>query len=130
MLARLDYWFVAIDVYDGEAVWNAEVRWNTDDHTLTALDDAGNYVVVATDVDLFVEFACWHTNKLVVDMETHRYVRCLLNDLSVDLSAIAMQTSASSRPPFVTNRWGLKGRDGANDVAWTDDLILTQNEPA
>lgn len=71
----------------------------------------------------------WHNIKLVVDLVTEKYIRLLVDHLSVDLSAIACQASnsANDSETIVTTRgYG----DAANSrTIYLDDLIFTVLEP-
>jgi hypothetical protein len=119
-----------INHLDGADEWIARVKWEQATQHLLIVDHTASEVVVATGIDLDVSAIDWHTIKLVVDMEIHRYLRVKLDTHVFDLSSYALASAGVSAPPRI--EWAVAnfGRAGHNDVIYIDDLVLTQNEPA
>jgi len=121
--------FVGVTVLSGTAGWDATVGWDDALKKLLIYDGAGNPVPFATGVDLPINLPTWNTIKLVLDAETHRYVRLLLNERAYDLSAYAMHTFPWGAASRVDYHAFTNGRAGHNDAVYLDNLIITQNEP-
>jgi len=80
-------------------------------------------------VDLTFGYWPMHTMKLVVDLNTDRYVRFILNETEYDLSAYSANTFANPDQPHLGVKAILYSTAGFNADCWVDDIILTQNEP-
>lgn len=87
------------------------------------------YVDVVTDLSWQINDTCFYTVKIVMDLDTNKYVRLIHRDQTVDLSAYPIYewVSASSGCGYV--EIAHKPNDANNAVAYIDNVIITQNEP-
>lgn len=66
--------------------------------------------------------------KLVADLITGRYVRCIINEVEYNLSAFLPFSPLSAIPPRIVPM--VSATDvAATLVVYADDIIITQNEP-
>lgn len=118
-----------ISEFDGAVRYSARLIWSDVTNQLLYFDAAGADVVIASGIDLPVNRPTWNIIKLVVDLDSHEYVRALVNHNSYSLTGIALNQSADGRAPRVDFIPIVVSRAGNNDQAYFDDLIITQNEP-
>jgi len=90
----------------------------------------GSSVDAMTDVDLYTSYGLFHTIKIVADFGHERYLRLIVNDREVDLSANDEYVFANSAYPHVMVALTLYGNVASNATAFVDDVILKQNEPS
>jgi len=118
----------------------ATYRTATHFDTLTARYDPENeklavrtgdlaYAQVAADVGILSQPYVFNWMKVVADISTHKYVRVLFNDLSIDASAHSTYNDDAVDFPRLDCRVKYEGRDTLNDVAYVDAAILTDAEP-
>lgn len=130
MTTNLKSLLVAEWLYDGSDFHSAQVMYFSIDNKLQYLDNRGFFQDLVTDLDLYTAQTTFHTIKLVIDLETHKYVRVIFNETEYDMSALSY---AHTPDPATIPNWRQQitittGVDAAQSV-YVDDVILTQNEP-
>lgn len=128
--ANVEAFEVAILQRDGAASWDTLLRWDALTTQLLVMNELGAMVAIADDVRLDVSGNVWNTIKLVVDLEDHHYARVKLNDRLIDVHNFGIATGPDASAPQISYSWNAKGAAGTNALCYTDDLVLTQNEPA
>ena len=123
-----DYDF-EIDTYDGVNVYYAAVRYSLTDKALYYYDSAGDWVQFASDIDLYSSVYAFHVIKLVADLATGKYVRCILDSGEYDLSAIEMQYFADTTEPQLQVFATFRNSGAYAPEIYFTDVIVTQNEP-
>lgn len=116
-------------VYDGVEVSIAAVEWVAASKEVKYWDADGADATLASGLDLALESYLFHTLKMVVDFENDQYRRCLLDNRSWDMSDIPLYASAVGSAQLLLVWVYIRSREGENDDAYVDDIILTQNEP-
>lgn len=98
---------------DSVFYWGSDGQWH---------DFAYNWFIDISP-DLFF------TMKYVVDLTTGKYVRCLVNEKSYDLSEHSYHTEPADVNPYMFIDMTVCNGGDTTPTAYFDDVILTQNEP-
>lgn len=120
-----------VAVFDGTNLIEGQVRWNGNTDTVEYLDSAGAPVTVLSGIDLVILGGgnLFHTMKLVIDAENRKYVRALLNERILNLSAFDLYVAADSTLPHIRGITLAESTPLPSLTVYGDDIILTQNEP-
>jgi len=108
--------------------WIGGLRYDWAGQKLYYFNDAGGWTLVDT---VYVQSWPYIFNnfKVVIDTDTHKYVRALVNDQSFDLSTIDLESDVVGWPGTCTFEILVTSRVDENDIAYVDHTILTVNEP-
>lgn len=122
-----------IELYDlfytgTEAVYGV-VRYLPQDDRIDYLDADGNFQTMVSNLDLYEADSLFNTWKLVINPLTQKYTRLFLNDATYDMSNYSLRTWASNIAPYHQARIWIYTDTAANNYAYIDDVIFTQNEP-
>lgn len=93
------------------------------------LNSAGSFVSHTAIVDLRDKPAYWHTFKLVVDLISLEYVKFMYDNVTLDLSSLGGEISASTAPAHLQAQINVWGDSGENRYANVNDFIFTVDEP-
>ncbi|KKL00879.1 hypothetical protein LCGC14_2628140 [marine sediment metagenome] len=115
-------------LYDGTNASQTELRLDNQARTATIVTPAGN-IVVATFAFPLIAFNAFIPIKLVIDMDTDRYVRLLIGPVEIDLSAHALIVVGPTTQRLLEVHLELVGSAAAIGFSYIDNFILTQNEP-
>lgn len=141
VLSRLGYEFsfnvdqytqeIAFDtsLYDGTWRHRSTIEWREADKKFYFYDDTG-YHALEPAVDILQGLLLFHTVKMVIDYNAEKYVRLVFDNITYDLSGKAYAKSASAFGPELDVATYIMCRDTGATTAYTDDVIVTQNEPA
>lgn len=77
---------------------------------------------------LYADTHLWHTLKMVGDYKTNKYMRLLLDNFYIDLSAYNCYTFTPGGSPYLQVTLTAFPDPVANRDYWLDDIILTQSE--
>ena len=131
--AELDWFGLLFDLYDGEYFHEPLVVYDYSNLHLWIRNGAGEVVDLATGLDLYVPYYPFWLLKVVVDFESVKYMRVLLNNTEYDVSGVSYLRSADSsnaRLRVGVKSVGQEYLEGEyNAVVYVDDVIVTQNEP-
>lgn len=129
LAAETDFWYWHLSWRDGTVERFGEVRYDHQNDILEVQERIGGWTQFAADLNLAVGARIWHTGKLVVDFALYDYVRFILNGTEWDLTGrdIGQTALGLARELFVYV--GHYGTTGNNPVGYTDNVIVTQNEP-
>lgn len=117
-------------VYDGETWYAANISYNPYLDELSIVDHEGHFQVIASDLKLRESDFMFHTWKQVIDLETKKYVRCFLDNVEYkEVSEYSFRTSLSGVGPCSYFQINIRTKTTANNYAYIDDVIYTQNEP-
>lgn len=122
------YLSLQLTIYDGTNTTWAELRLDSVARTATIVTPAGD-IVVATSVFPLIAYETFVPAKLVVDMDTDRYVRLLIGPDEIDLSAHALNPLGDTTQKLITGLIELVGGTEGIAICHVDEFILTQNEP-
>lgn len=122
-----DYLQLSITYQKGGAGYRSRVRIDFDNDQLQVYDHLGAWNNVGA-VTPYANPAYFHSFKFVVDLDAGEYVRVLLDDVEVDLSAWRPVTLGPGSE-LLTSAVYLYSHDAANDYAFIDSMVLTSGEP-
>ncbi len=115
--------------YDGSLWWYAYLYLDLDNDLLRVYTAESGLVTVLDPMPDLVTGAYFAHIKLVVDLSTHKYVRAILDDQELDLSAYTIASTPSTAPPQIRIRSTAESSSGDLDLVLLDNLIITANEP-
>ncbi len=118
-----------IFMLDGTYQHEAYIRYYESGSELKYLDQNNVYQHLAYIGNLWHASYCWHTAKLVVDHINHKYVRFLINENAIDMSALPYYHPLSGVSPVYSFRYYAANGIIGNRSVYADDAIITQNEP-
>lgn len=120
------YFYFGWYIYTGTTLYNYLIRLNPSTGTIGVLIGAGSWVNFSTALAPTVNQGLF-VLKLVADLTTQKYVRCLFNDTEYDLSAYSSysQVNATSRSMVLVKK---AYNISEALTAYVDDVIVTQNE--
>lgn len=122
----VSHFWVSLLIFTGAQANQFAARVYRATGNIEILQSDGSYVEVGSLGTLEWEETLFHTIKLVGDYTTDEYVRVMVDDEEVDISAYDIRTYAS------TNSRSLRVDAYAyadDNNCFVDDIILTQNEP-
>ena len=118
-------WF---QIHDGTNISTAEVRLDRITRTAHIVTPAGNILITDSCFNT-VAYNVLTPVKLVVDMDTDRYVRLLIGPNEYDISAHQLLPGGGTTDKVIPVYFQLESTLGDQKYAWLDNFILTQNEP-
>jgi len=121
------YLLAGLSIYDGANRADANLELDSQARTATIRTAAGP-VPVATNCIPLAAFMPFFPVKLVVDMDTDRYVKLIIGPFEVDLSAHALVPVGLSTNIVIVPTLELVGGIAGIQHAYIDDFFLTQNE--
>ena len=126
--ADLKYIQLTITLYDGVNSYYVDVRYDDDTQKLQYRTGLTSWGDAATGLELYNGTPTWHTLKVVFDIETKKYIRLLLDDVEYDLSGKTLYSGANSAAKNMLVRISITTNTNANNYAYIDTVIITQNE--
>ena len=105
------------------------VRYNQPNSTLEYFGSDNDWHVLASSVRPYPRDYCFNTLKLVVDLVTLQYVRCILNSTCYSMADLDARTTADLTAPYLQTLILLLNPAAEAKTLYVDDVILTQNEP-
>jgi len=117
-----------IDIYDGTNLSEAALSLNVEARIVSIQTPLG-IIPIATDCFRILPNTLWTPIKLVLDMDTDKYVRLIVGPDEYDISAYGMVVGAPSTEKHIQINPVLDGDATDDQHAYFDNFILTQNEP-
>jgi len=128
--SKTEFVFVRSIIYDGTTYYQAKVYYSWDDSAIQYYNSAGARVDLATNVTLRRDGKCWHRLKMVIDLTTSKYVRCILDNVEYPMGDLGVQSGASATAPaIITELQHSVSAPGEAVTVHFDNVIWTQNEP-
>ena len=113
---------------DSVTQYRAQLFYDVEDSTVSYINSGGGRVPLKTDV-LFVDGEdIWIPLKLVMDWDTKKYIRAIVEDLDTDLSDQSIATYATTGKKFVSIEVSIQTSRAVAKTMYLDNVILTQNE--
>lgn len=125
-----DYVQTTLYFYTGTQVFYGVLRWHNTGYVLQVLDNDTDYENVGVGKVLGADEQIFNVFKMVLDVDTLKYVRLMFNNQEIDTSEYDIPRAAdTTSSPSIKIVILLFSRDGFNDVAYLDNVILTGAEP-
>ena len=125
----ITYWELILGLYDGTHFTSARLYIDPINSRIRIFVPVTGYVDVITDIDLHIAANMFHTIKIVGDFSTGKYVRAIVNNYSVDLSAHTLRSEDDPTGSHIMIEFqGYTNIDASRDY-YIDSVIVTQNEP-
>lgn len=119
-------------VYDGTnlltTAWGI-VRNAVGSDDVFVLDLAGNPVLVVNNILLPWTYSAFTTIKVVIDLNTGKYERFLINNLAYDISKVQANVAAVAFAPSIWIQVGETSAAAITSTFYHNAFIVTQNEP-
>lgn len=120
---------VGIRIFSGTESIEAAIKYDFSADAWYYIDSSNNWAALTLAATMDFSVIIFHTIKLVVDPTTYKYVRLIVNNTSLDMSALDLYHPASSVGPFIEIGLEFWPTEDASKTIYYDDAILTQNEP-
>lgn len=115
--------------YDGTNLVQGGILHNTPVGEFEYLNENGSWVPMKTGLAIYQESHMFNTMKFVMDLDTQKYVRAIMNNNVYDISDKNLRVTSSSTDAHLEVRIGNRVAGSGTSTAYVDDFILTQNEP-
>lgn len=122
------YFEASLRLYDGSNISDARLHLDSEAQTATIVTPDGGIEVATYCFNAAIGIT-WMPVKLVVDMDTDRYVRLLIGPQEIDLSTHLLVPGVVTTDKYFRMRLSLEGDVAGDMTAYLDNFILTQNEP-
>lgn len=122
------YFRLRLSILDGTNHSRAELRLDSEARTATIITPDGA-IEVATGILTLPLDRPFVPIKLVVDMDTDRYVRLIIGPTAIDISAHALVIVGPTDNLVLTVQHYLAGGIAGVMSCYVDNVIITQNEP-
>jgi hypothetical protein len=123
-----NYFVITMQCYTGKLFNFASIRYTRSTNTFAYIGADGNYYDFAGTLGILEDSRAFHFFKLVVDFNTHMYVRFIFNEVEYDMSKYQMQYYNSLISGRLLAGFWLYGRGTTNDTCYIDDFVITQRE--
>jgi hypothetical protein len=121
-----------LQYFDGTTAYAGHMRYDYDTGDLQYWSSAGAWVTFGSALGKYNKaLKNWATMKLVIDLQTKKYVRALAFGNEYDLSDHGLQIFASANAAHLYAESTFRTADllGVAKVGYLDDVIITENEP-
>lgn len=106
----------------------AAIFYDVDYDILYYNNDSGTMKELASGLDLLKADYCFHTLKLVIDLTTKKYVRCILNDVEYDLSDYGYYVGGVLTSQYMFAYQEVITGENGSVVVYVDNAIITRDE--
>lgn len=118
-----------IKYYNGVRYYHAILRYDNATNRVMYWNDTGNWTVLAMGVVLDGSEQPIHVMKLVVDMATQEYIRCIIDNTTYLMTGLRMHNVGPIPSILVMFYINLTTMGAAIGEIYVDNIIITQNEP-
>jgi len=115
-------------VYDGTNGHCVYMRWHKATNKLQVMYDGTAYVDVC-DFQLPAFPPLFVSVKVVVDLDTGKWVRLLSRGVEYDISAVDLYSYPSDTHPYVTYKIQAVEDAAVSHTIFLDRMVITTNEP-
>ncbi len=132
--ANAQFYDFHLHLYDGDNLWAAEIRLSPSSlfgGELQLLTSAGSWQMIGIyELSAGSGNYLFNTLKMVVNFNTKKYVRVILNNTEYDLSLEAVRSSSyPAIAPVLIVSFSVATNAAAARTIYVDNAIITQNEP-
>lgn len=117
-----------LSIFDGTDHITAALAIDTEANTVS-IWSAGAYHVIDRNSFQPDRPSLFIPVKLVLDVDTNKYVRLLVGATEYDITAYAMTFIAATADKYILSYFRLYGDNVGDMYIWLDNFIYTQNEP-
>ncbi len=107
----------------------ANIVWDEPTRLLNYYGNDSLYHEFGPAIPLDYDLYCFNTLKIVLDYTTYKYVRAILNGVSIDMSAYTYRHLNIVASPNLHFSIVTRTQEAAVKTMYLDDVIITQNEP-
>lgn len=121
-----------LTLYNGTQAFYGEVCYVPSTGLLQFRDRNYDWRTFSNNINLYPTVGtvyAFHTMKMVVDYPNLRYTRCIVNNVTYDLSAFPLFVRDTVGSSHMTFSLEIVTNVDANRFIYADDAIITQNEP-
>jgi len=126
---QIDRLTAHLSIYDGTKIHNGAWRYHHNDKKMYVRTGAVAWAEVDDVLERSVDGQIFSRMKHVIDVNTGKYVRAYLDNLEYPVTTHGLYIRTEANVPRVVVGIYLNGDDGANQVMWLDDVIVTSAEP-
>ncbi len=129
-LVAADVWveiLIGTPPYPGNTV--GRVRYNYGQDRLEYQDSNGNWQLLASGLNPYVDPIHFHTFKLVIDLINKKYAYLIFDHLIYDLSSYTLAPNPFAVSLCLITNLYIQSIPAANYNVYFDAVIITQNEP-
>lgn len=127
--SNLRYFILYLQITKAGTYYTFGVRFDIANETLAYFNTEAAWTQFASGIKVFNSLYLFQPLKLVADMESKEYLRCLFLNTEYDLSACLPLSSATANLDRITAQLWAEGPAGANVDCYVESFIFTQNEP-
>lgn len=122
---------IQLNVYlhDGNQAHYAEIKWVAVGACFYYLDSANREQALSPVVSFRQDTNLFNTIKLVVDFISGEYVKLIANNTIFDMTGLKYRKRTLLLAPYLRVQLQLYTSANAAAMIFTDDVIITQNEP-
>jgi hypothetical protein len=127
--ADLSYIGIVLRWYDGTNYHNSNFQYEVSTGSLQVTDHTGAMTTIASGITIEPVSHLFHHIKLVVDFNSDKYVRLMIDGVEYDISHVGARTVASASGPYGYLQIAAVNGAAGNRGIIVDDVIITINEP-
>lgn len=127
--SNIDSIYNLFNIYTKTTRYKALLSYTPQTQKLIVTDHYLGSKIIATNVDLREHDLTYHTWKMVVDLETGKYVRLYLNGEYYDLSQWTLPFTPGDYTPDMYLIIYIINYSTGNHYVYVDNVVITQNEP-
>lgn len=121
-------YYLLIAYYDGANVYSAWLYYMFDSDIAYIRVAGGASVSIGT-IHYFGNIHNFSSMKLVIDINTQKYVRAIVFGTEFDISAYSLYSGADASAKHIMCGVYNKSIGSGVQTSYTDDIIITENEP-
>ena len=125
----IDHLLLDFSLYDGTNYTTFSVKFDPSLGKMQYFNSVSGWTDIAALPAWTTATYLFHVAKIVVDLDTGKYVRLIVDDTEYSLANISAYTTSSGVQPYLTFSIMVVGPGTTNPALYVDDVIITQNEP-
>ncbi len=130
MGSEIDYLLFYLTKYTGTHFKTGHIKYDRTNQKLQRKVSLTDYEDIVSPFKLYQSRILFHVFKLVIDLETDKFHRLIVNEKTYDLSAHDIYSHVDTvTSPHVAIGIEVYSHDGDKDYIYVDNVIVTQNEP-
>jgi len=119
---------IIANFHEGETLYTAGIKYDDFANELLCRTPGPAWTAFDTGIQLYHNASAFHMFKLVWNINTGKYIRCLVGNWSYDLSAYSIHSEADLTRPSMDLSTTVQGRAANNDPINLDYVVVTNQE--